>query len=171
MSEFSCKGVLCLTVPFSVYFTAVSRQTSSRFHSVASYAYFSCGSSDHVRSKCKLRNSVCSYCNLRGHIVRVCDNGGSKCHGFWRRVTSGTIIWRRWVVCVAWYSCNAKVWNFGTTKDWRQGLSEEVRPGPWWRGATGALATPTGSRGPLLCWSKIKTREFSVLFYSNSLIV
>ena len=39
-----------------------------------------------------------------------------------------------------------------------------------------ALSPPppplTGSRGPLFCWSKIKTRnKFRVLFYSNSLIV
>ena len=47
-------------------------QISSSSQPAASYACFSCGNSDHVRSKCKFRNAVCRYCKLRGHIARVC---------------------------------------------------------------------------------------------------
>ena len=42
-----------------------SRQASSTSQQATSYACFSCGNSDHVRSKCKFRNAVCRSCNLR----------------------------------------------------------------------------------------------------------
>ena len=48
----------------------------------ASYACFSCGNSDHVRSKCKFRNAVRRHCKLRGHIARVCKKGGVNVMGF-----------------------------------------------------------------------------------------
>ena len=57
-------------------------QISSSFQPAASYACFSCGNSDHVRSKCKFRNAVCRHCKLRGHIDRVCKKGGVNVMGF-----------------------------------------------------------------------------------------
>ena len=36
-------------------------QISSSFQPAASYACFSCGNSDHVRSKCEFRKSVCRH--------------------------------------------------------------------------------------------------------------
>ena len=58
------------------------RQASSTSQQATSYACFSCGNSDHVRSKCKFRNAVCRNCNLRGHIARVCKKGGVKTMSF-----------------------------------------------------------------------------------------
>lgn len=52
------------------------RQTSSTSQPVASYTCFSCGSFNHLRSKCKFRNTVCRHYKLRGHIARVCKKGG-----------------------------------------------------------------------------------------------
>ena len=57
-------------------------QILSSSQPAASYAYFSCGHSDHVRSKCKFRNAVCRHCKLRGHIARVCKKGGVNVMGF-----------------------------------------------------------------------------------------
>ena len=54
----------------------VLRQTSTSSQQAASYACFSCGNTDHLRSKCKFRNAVCRNCNTRGHISRVCKKGG-----------------------------------------------------------------------------------------------
>ncbi|CAF3365123.1 unnamed protein product, partial [Rotaria sp. Silwood2] len=33
---------------------------------------FSCGSTDHPRSKCRFRNATCHKCNKEGHITKVC---------------------------------------------------------------------------------------------------
>ena len=41
-----------------------------------SYTCFSCGNSDHTRSKCRFRNAVCHNCNGSGHIARVCKKSG-----------------------------------------------------------------------------------------------
>ena len=41
-----------------------------------SYTCFSCGNSDHTRSKCRFKNAVCHNCNGRGHIARVCKKSG-----------------------------------------------------------------------------------------------
>ena len=57
-------------------------QISSSFQPPASYACFSSGNSDHVRSKCKFRNAVCRHCKLRGHIARMCKKGGVNVMGF-----------------------------------------------------------------------------------------
>ena len=57
-------------------------QISSSSQPAASYACFSCGNSDLVRSKCKFRNAVCRHCKLRGHIARVCKKGGVNVMGF-----------------------------------------------------------------------------------------
>ena len=54
----------------------VLRQTSTSSPQATSYACFSCGNTDHLRSKCKFRNAVCRNCNTRGHIPRVCKKGG-----------------------------------------------------------------------------------------------
>ena len=54
----------------------VLRQTSTSSQQATSYACFSCGNTDHLRSKCKFRNAVCRNCNTRGHISRVCKKGG-----------------------------------------------------------------------------------------------
>jgi hypothetical protein len=32
----------------------------------------SCGSSNHIRSKCKYRDVNCNFCNRSGHLERVC---------------------------------------------------------------------------------------------------
>ena len=58
------------------------RQTSSTSQPVASYACFSCGISNHVRSKCKFRNTVCRHYKLRRHITRVCKKGGVNAMSF-----------------------------------------------------------------------------------------
>lgn len=58
------------------------RQTSSTSQPVASYACFSCGSSNHVRSKCKFRNNVCHHYKLPVHIARVCKKGGVNAMSF-----------------------------------------------------------------------------------------
>ena len=41
-----------------------------------SYTCFSCGNSDHTRSKCRFRNAVCHNCTGSGHIARVCKKSG-----------------------------------------------------------------------------------------------
>jgi len=56
----------------------VSRQTSTLSQQATSYAYFSCGNTDHLRSKCKFRNAVCPNCSTRVHISGVCKKGGVK---------------------------------------------------------------------------------------------
>ena len=52
-----------------------ARQPSNLSQAI-SYTCFSCGSSDHLRPKCKFRNAVCRNCNVKGHIARVCKKGG-----------------------------------------------------------------------------------------------
>ena len=51
-------------------------QTSTSSQQATSYACFSCGNTDHLRSTCTFSNALCRNCNTRGHISRVCKKGG-----------------------------------------------------------------------------------------------
>lgn len=50
----------------------ITKRGKPSFNAHSKSVCFSCGSTDHIRSKCRFRTAVCHKCSKQGHISKVC---------------------------------------------------------------------------------------------------
>ncbi|KII72074.1 hypothetical protein RF11_14805 [Thelohanellus kitauei] len=53
---------------------------------------FNCGKRGHFRQQCRLRDSVCRYCNMKGHIEAVCSRKFNKNRFVYEEESVGNVV-------------------------------------------------------------------------------